>query len=115
MFSRFYNLAPNFNYFKRAVKVFNLVLSVGQFLEPMIILSTVDTDLTVQILTSLRQRLSENLFCNAIILNLIKQMIIELNERCILKLIKVPSHCKVFLEISVQEILKTMKNCSYST
>ena len=47
MFSRFYNLATNFNYFKRAVEVFNLVLSVGQFLEPMIMLSTVDTDLTV--------------------------------------------------------------------
>ena len=41
-------------------------------------------------------------------------MIIELKERYILKLIKVASHCKVFLEISVHEILKTMKNCSYS-
>ena len=27
---------------------------------------------------------------------------------------KVASHCKMFLEISVHEILKTMKNSSYS-
>ena len=77
-------------------------------------MSAVDTDLTIQIFTSLRQSLSEHLFGNAIILSLIKQMIIELKERYILKLIKLASHCKVFLEISVQGILKTMKNCSYS-
>ena len=38
-FSRCYNLTTNFNYFKRGVKAFNLVLSLGQFLQPMIILS----------------------------------------------------------------------------
>ena len=76
--------------------------------------AVVETDLTIQISPSLRQWLPEHLFCNAVILSLIKQVIIELKERYILKLIKVDSHCKVLLEISVQEILKTMKNCSYS-
>ena len=38
-FSRCYNLTTNFNYFKRSVKALNLVLSVIQFLQPMIFLS----------------------------------------------------------------------------
>ena len=36
-------------------------------------MSAVDTDLTVQISISLRQRFSEHLFCNVIILSLMKQ------------------------------------------
>ena len=36
-------------------------------------MSAVDTDLTVQISISLRQRFSEHLFCNVIILTLMKQ------------------------------------------